>query len=112
MLFGVIAALFIVPGVLTLVLTFFRKSQYPEKTLYNCFLNVCLTPLRLFKIGPFKQGKLTLEKAMKHAVKKTGFNDFGDLTFLDAYKAIFDTPTHRQLKLTNIGYIMYQIELN
>jgi hypothetical protein len=112
MLFGIIASLVIAPAVIALVLTLIRKQQYPEKSLFHSFLNVCLSPLRKFKLGPFKQGKLSLEKAMKRASKKSGLTDFGDLTFLDAYNSMFATPTHKQLKLTNIGYIMYSIELN
>lgn len=112
MLFGIIAALVIVPSLLVALLTVMRKANYPEKSYFNCFLNVILTPMRMLKLGPYRQGKLDLEKAMKYAVKKTGLTDFGDLSFLGAYNSIFSTETHRKLKLTNIGYIMYQIELN
>jgi hypothetical protein len=112
MLLKIIAAGVLVPLVLVGLLTFIRKAQYPEKSLLHSFLNVILGPMRMFKIGPYKQGKLTLEKAMKYATKKAKLDDFGDLSFLDSYKAIFDTETHKKLKLTNIGYIMYQIELN
>lgn len=112
MLFGILAALVIVPTLLTLLFTVLRKNRYPEKSFYNCFLNVVLTPMRAFKLGPYKQGKLDLQKAMRYAVKKTGLNDFGDLTFLEAYKGVFETAVHKQLKLTNLGYIMYQIELS
>ncbi len=112
MLFGILAALVIAPTVIIAVLTILRKGRYPEKSYYNCFLNVILGPMRYFKIGPYKQGKLDLQKAMRYAMKKTGLQDFGDTTFLDAYNVIFNTPVHQNLKLTNLGYIMYQIELN
>lgn len=112
MLLKIIALVILTPLVLTAIFTFYRKSQYPEKTLFNSFLNVILTPMRIFKLGPYKYGMPTLEKAMKYAVKKTKCSDFGDKTFLDAYNAIFNTPIHRSLRLTNIGFIMYQIELN
>ncbi len=89
-----------------------RKQKYPEKSLFNSFLNIALTPLRALKYGPFKQGKISLEKAMKYAVKKTKLTDFGDMTFADSYNTIDNTATHKSLILTNLGYIMARLELN
>jgi hypothetical protein len=96
----------------TLLLAVLRKQRYPEKSFFFCLLNVILSPMRMFKLGPYKQGELTLEKAMKYASKRTKLHDFGDLSFSHSYNAIINTETHRQLKLTNIGYLVYQIELN
>jgi hypothetical protein len=112
MLLKIIAAAILTPIVVVGLLTFIRSLHYPEKTWFHSFLCVVLAPMRMFKLGPFKHGKLSLEKAMKHASRKTKLDDFGDLSFLDSYNAIFSTETHKKLKLTNIGYIMYQIELN
>lgn len=100
-------------SILVLILTILRKKRYPEKSFYNNFLNVALTPMRTFRLGPFKQGNnITLEKAIKYAIRKTKLNDLGDSTFMKNYSVILDTPAHKSLKLTNLGYIMYRLEMN
>ncbi|KAJ1432312.1 P-loop containing nucleoside triphosphate hydrolase protein [Ochromonadaceae sp. CCMP2298] len=86
--------------------------DYPEKTMFYCFLNACLTPLRVFKLGPFKHGMVTIEKAMKYAMKKTKLQDFGDLTFVDSYAQMMSTANFKSLKLTNMGQLIFGIELN
>lgn len=89
-----------------------RKLRYPEKSLFNSFVNVALTPMRVLRYGPFKDGRVGLDKAMKYAVKKTKLTDFGDMTFADSYAAIGNTETHKSLVLTNLGYAMVRLELN
>eukprot|EP01031_Cornospumella_fuschlensis_P031477 gene31477-38045_t len=89
-----------------------RQQQYPEKSFYSCFLNVVLIPVRMIRYGPYKDGRLTLEKAMSYAMKKTGLSDFGDTRFIQNYNAIFSSAAHQALKLSNLGYVMYRIELN
>lgn len=111
-LFGGFVVTVVVPAVLAVVLTLHRWSKYPEKSFYNNFLNVALTPMRWLKLGPFKQGKITLEKAMKYAMKKTKLSDFGDTTFVKNYELIADSPEMKALELTNIGYFSYRIEMN
>lgn len=108
----VLIAVICTPGLLVLIGAILRKRRYPEKSLKNCAINVALIPLRWFKYGPFKSGKITLEKAMKYAVKKTGLTDFGNADFVANYAAVLDTEEHQKLKLTNLGYIMYRIEMN
>lgn len=54
-----------------------RKAKSPEKSWINCTLNVALQPLRMFKIGPYKHGKISIEGSMKQAMKKTKLSDFG-----------------------------------
>lgn len=107
-----IGAALLVPVVLFVLVVLKTKMDYPEKSLFYCFLNSCMFPLRLFKLGPFKHGKVTLEKAMKYAMKKTKLQDFGGTTFADSYALIMDTPIHKQLRLTNLGHVMYRLELN
>jgi hypothetical protein len=107
----VILALLLSPIVIVAIATYYRKSKYPEKSLYNCFLNVALTPLRMLKIGPYNVGKITLEKAMKHAMRKTKLSDFGDTSFVNNYAVLTESPAHQKLKLTNLGFIMYDIEM-
>lgn len=109
---GVLACIIVLPGLIALVFSVVRYIKYPEKSFYHSFLNVVLSPVRFFRLGPFKQGSITLEKAMKYAVKKTGLSDFGESHFIEAYKGLVDLDTHKRLPLTNIGYIGYRIEMN
>ena len=54
-----------------------RKMKSPEKSFKNCCLSVGLTPVRMMKLGPFKQGKISLQSAMQVAMKKAKLTDFG-----------------------------------
>lgn len=83
----------------------------PEKTLYWCFLNAALSPLRILRLGPYK-GAVTIESAMKYAMKKTKLTDFGDTTFVSSYNLMVQTDAHKTMRLTNLGYVMYRLELN
>eukprot|EP00597_Dinobryon_sp_UTEXLB2267_P004715 CAMPEP_0170071386 /NCGR_PEP_ID=MMETSP0019_2-20121128/9342_1 /TAXON_ID=98059 /ORGANISM="Dinobryon sp., Strain UTEXLB2267" /LENGTH=443 /DNA_ID=CAMNT_0010279941 /DNA_START=160 /DNA_END=1491 /DNA_ORIENTATION=- len=49
---------------------------------------------------------------MKHAVKKTGLKDFGDLGFADCYSKLHNSSVHRVEKYSNIGFISARMELN
>jgi hypothetical protein len=102
----------VVPALVFLFFVLQRYSKYPEKSLFNSFLNIALSPLRVLRYGPFKQGKINLDKAMKYAMRKTKLNDFGDMTFAESYATIDNTGTHKSLILTNLGYIMARLELN
>merc|ERR1712166_598633 len=51
------------------------------------------------------------EKEMEKAMKTTGLNDFGDLQFVQNYKYVTDTEFFKKLKLTNIGYVVAQKEM-
>ncbi len=89
-----------------------RKLGNPEKSFYYCFVTTALYPVRLMKLGPYKDGKLTIEKAMKYAQRKCKLTDFGDLTFVDSYSTIMNLPTQQKMVYHNLGYIMARIELN
>ncbi len=102
----------VVPGLLIGLATLRRKMKNPEKSWFLCFLNVALFPVKLFGLGPFKTGKLTLEKAMKYAIKKTKLSNFGDTRFVDNYKIVTESKTCKALQLTPVGYFSYRIELN
>ena len=92
---------------------FISRWSNPEKTLYWCFLNAALTPLRMLRLGPYKEGTtVTIESAMKYAMKKTKLTDFGDTTFVSSYNLMVQTDAHKALRLTNLGYVMYRSELN
>ena len=107
--FGSVFALYAVCFVFALYL---RKQRYPEKSWKNNAVNLLLNPLRWFGIGPYKNGKLTLENAIKYATRKTKLSDFGDMAFAEAYNAIINTSTQKMQRFTNLGYIAGRIELN
>jgi hypothetical protein len=88
-----------------------RKFLNPEKSLWNCFLNTCLSPLRLLKLGPYRH-PITLENAITSATKQTGLSDFGGSKFVGNYAVIMDGPEQGKLRYHNIGYVMAQLELN
>ena len=54
-----------------------RKLNSPEKSWLNCTVNIALSPLRYFRVGPFKQGKLSLQSSIKYAMRKSKLTDFG-----------------------------------
>jgi hypothetical protein len=106
-----IVILLIVPVIAFAVAVLLRKKAFPEKSMWNCTLSIILIPFRILKTGPFKRD-ITLENAMKFAMKKTNLNDFGDLTFADSYSVVMDGAAQNKLRYHNIGYIMAQLELN
>lgn len=108
----IIAAIVITPGLLILVGALLRKRHYPEKSLKNCAINVALTPLRVFRLQQFKHGTITLEKAIKYALRKTKLEDFGSQDFVNNYASVLNTSEHKKLALTNIGYMTYRLEMN
>ena len=95
-----------------LVALYLRKKRYPEKSWLNNSLNLLLGPLRFFKLGPYRNGALSIENALKYASKKKKLTDFGSMDFADAYQAIVKTPTQQLQRYTNLGYISGRIELN
>jgi hypothetical protein len=100
--------------VLFAIMVIERKSRYTEKSYKNIAANMALYPARLFRLGPFKGGEITLDNAIKYAKRKTGYSDFGDKdeTFAKTYRAIENTPTQVAQRYTNIGYVSARIELN
>lgn len=90
-----------------------RKS--PEKTLFNCFVNEVLGPIRFFKVGPYKFGNKQLtdiDLNMKYASKKVKLTDYGDNEFKAHFKAIIESDVQKKQRYTNLGYIAAKIELS
>lgn len=96
---------------LLLALVVYRKVLNPEKSFWNCFLSICLTPLRVAKLGPYREG-VSLEHAMKYAMTKTKLFDFGGTKFVGNYAVVMSGKEQSKLRFHNIGYIMAQLELN
>lgn len=98
---------------ITLALALRRCQRNPEKTFLYCLVCECLTPLRMFRIYPFSDGELTLDKCLQVAIKKAKCSDFGDPTmqFVENYKCILNSEEHRQQSFTNLGYISARIEV-
>jgi len=91
-----------------------RKMRSPEKSFKNCAINVALTPMKIFKIGPFKQGKISLESSMKEAVRKAKLTDFGvnSADLVETYNKIMDSKSFKNQRFHNLGYISAGIEIN
>lgn len=107
----------IVVGAYVLVFAIFvavRKQKSPEKSWKNCAINVALNPLRMFKIGPFKQGRISLESSMKEAVRKAKLSDFGTNAsdLVETYNKIMQSKSYKSEKFHNLGYISASIEIN
>jgi hypothetical protein len=95
-----------------LIAALIRKRKYPEKSLKNAIVSVVLTPVRALRLGPFKQKKIDIDGACKHAMKKTGLKDFGNSAFISAYNSIINTKVHQSLQFSNLGFISARIEMN
>eukprot|EP01033_Poteriospumella_lacustris_P007466 gene7467-5364_t len=108
---GALLVFVVLPGVIILVLTLIRCQQYPEKSFKNNLFNVLLAPLRFLRLGPYK-GRISIDKAMKYAVKKSKLTDFGDIRFIESYKAMENSAVHQKLRLSNLGYISHSLEMN
>ena len=86
-----------------------RTMMNPEKSLLNSALSIALTPVRYFKLGPYKYGsKITLSGALKYAMKKAKLNDFGvtkEANFQEHYELIMNSKEYKDQQLTNLGFI-------
>ena len=109
---SIILGLIASPILLVLIFALKRRQRCPEKSFLNHIITISLTPARFFKLGPYKQGNLTLKKACEYAKKKTGLSDFGNPGFLELYNLVMDTETHRSQTYHNLGYIAGRIEIN
>ena len=58
------------------------------------------------------KGKITIDSAIKYALKKTKLKDLGSSEFAEAYRRLSDTPTHRAQVFSNLGYISARMEMN
>lgn len=87
-----------------------HKSKYPEKSYVIAFMNTVLTPLRWLRIGPFKNGDPNMVTMMKVMSDELKLFDYGDMSFVTAYKAISDMPKFKEERMTNIGVMMATAE--
>lgn len=108
---GALLVFVVLPATVILILTLIRCQHYPEKSFKNNLYNVLLAPLRMFRLGPYK-GRISIENAMKYAVKKAKLTDFGDTRFIDGYKVLENSKVHKKLRLSNLGYISHSLEMN
>jgi len=116
--FGVLKSLGLLFGawvvyITTVVLR--RKFKCPEKTFFNCFVNEILTPLRILRVGPFKNGDrqfTDIDLNIKYARKKVNLEDLGDEGFIQNFKAIIHSSTQEKQVYTNLGYVSARIELS
>jgi len=92
-------------------------------------------PLRILQLGPYKnvtllqhfiwnfpclcrnifvfpQGEITIDNAIKYALKKTKLQDLGSADFAKAYRRLTDTPIHKDQEFSNLGYISARMEMN
>ncbi len=99
----VLLFLFLVAIVMKVIV---QTSKYPEKGVWVAVLDTMFIPLRFLKIGPFKDGKISLDAVMKSVMKETKLSDFGDLSFVDSFKVITESALQKSLTFSNIGYIM------
>lgn len=100
------------PITLILIVAYFRQLKNPEKTFLWNFINTSLSPIRFLGLGPFKHGPLTMDNAIKGAMKKTKLSDFGSTDFVKNYNKIMESDFHKTQKLSNLGYASAQIEFN
>ncbi len=112
MIVVILVAILVVPALLVLFISFTRHRKYPEKRFTHSLLNTVLGPMRWLKLGPYNQGTLTLEKGMKFGMKSSKLTDYGNTEFVKVYDCVTSLPTHKSLKLSNVGYLMYRNELN
>ena len=102
----------IVTGVVAaLVVAFLRSRRYPEKNFANALINTILIPLRHFRVGPYVDGPLDLDKSLQTAMKRAKLSDYGDLNFVKFYRTVMNSENFKSQKLTNLGYISAKLEL-
>lgn len=96
-----------------LILAIIRKINNPEKSIFYCFLNIVLTPFRFLELGPYQGGSINVDKCLQLAIKNTAAADIGDdMEFMTIYRNIMDNPYHKTQQLTNVGYLVAQLELS
>ena len=112
MIVAIIFLSVLIPILAFVLMVLNRKKNYPEKSIFNCFLNIALGPLRMLRLGPYKQGSLTMDKAIKYALKKVKGAELEDMSFVDNFRVLTETDTYKSLKMTNLGYILCRLESN
>lgn len=66
----------------------------------------------MLHVTEFPQGKITIDNAIKYALKKTKLQDLGSSEFVKAYRRLSDTPIHQAQEFSNLGYISARMEMN
>lgn len=92
------------------IMVFQFKRKFPEKSWTIALVDTIMFPLRKFRIGPFKRGEWSIANSMAHAEEVTGLHDWGDRTFVEAYKALHAGRIHKRLRFTNLGQFIMQNE--
>jgi len=110
MLAKIIVAL-LVPVAVWAALAYKRTLKYGEKNFVNAMIEVGLTPLRYFKLGPYKYGEFDMDVSLKRAMKKAKLTDFGGTDFINAYRTIMNNKDYKSQRFTNIGFLGADIEL-
>lgn len=110
-LFAAFILAVVVPLAIWVLFAVKRTFKYTEKNIVNALIEVGLTPLRMFRLGPFKGGEFDLDKSLRRAMKKAKLSDFGGTEFVTAYRAIMNNKDYKSQRFTNIGYLGADIEL-
>lgn len=84
--------------------------KYPNKKTKFLIVDALFGLLRWLKKGPYADGRPTLEQGIKSATEKNGNKplDFGNDNYLRTFDAVTTLPAHKALRLTNVGFLMYQ----
>lgn len=89
-----------------------RKRANPKSSYIMGILNIMLSPLRHFGISPFNgEDCVDIKRIMKDCARNSRLTDFGDLSFVDDYRAITEFPLYKSLRFSNLGIIMATMEL-
>ena len=108
-LIGVIAN--VILGIIVLVATIIRRKLDNPKTSYiMAVINVCTEPLKILNIWPFVE-PVSMQTAMKRAMKETKLSDFGSLSFVENYEIVSKLPYYQSLKFSNLGLMMANMEI-
>lgn len=95
---------------------FYRTFKNPEKSLVNSAISIALTPFRFFKIGPYKDGNISLKNALNYASRKAKLTDWGvepsKPNFQDVYRMVMQSSEYAKQTFTNLGFIFARSEMN
>jgi len=108
--FLVLGGVILLIVVLCVALAFRRQQKYPEKNFKHNLIEICLTPARFLRLGPYAE-PLSLDYSIKAAIKKSKLSDIGDSEFIENYRVVMESKNYKAQRFTNIGYISAQIEL-
>eukprot|EP01031_Cornospumella_fuschlensis_P031996 gene31996-38688_t len=101
-------------GVISGLSVFFilrNRYQHPNKSFLTAAINVLASPFRYLGVGVYRGRDVSVEAAMDHVKKAFKLDDFGDLEFIDRYKAIEEIMNKDGACYNNLGYIIASVEL-